>query len=115
MEEKVAIASLAALAQPVRLRIFCALVRAGSQGLTPSDLSAALGVPSSTLSFHLKELAHAGLAWQERNGRHLVYRASTEQIDGLLTYLTAHCCHDIDCCEEPPIPPPVPPAGTAQL
>jgi len=92
MEEKTAVSSLIALAQTMRLRIFRTLVGAGPQGLTPGALSATLGVPASTLSFHLKELLYSGLVSQERDGRNLIYRPSLEQMNGLLSYLTAHCC-----------------------
>ena len=61
MEEQDIIKALAALAQPLRLQAFRALVVAGPQGLTPGTISEALQVPPATLSFHLKELAHAGL------------------------------------------------------
>jgi len=93
MEEKAAIDSLAALAQAMRLRIFRALIGAGPRGMTPGALSAQLEVPASTLSFHLKELMHAGLVSQERDGRSLIYRPSIVQMDALLAYLSAHCCH----------------------
>ncbi len=96
MDEKHAVASLAALAQGMRLRIFRALVGAGPQGLTPGALSATLDVPASTLSFHLKELSHAGLVTQERDGRHLIYRPALERMNELLVYLTAHCCQGSD-------------------
>ncbi|UUX95518.1 ArsR/SmtB family transcription factor [Aquabacterium sp. J223] len=92
MDEAVAVAALAALAQPMRLRVFRALVGAGPDGLTPGVLSASLGVPASTLSFHLKELGHAGLVTQERDGRHLIYRPAIGHMNGLLDYLSAHCC-----------------------
>ena len=69
MDEKSAVAALAAIAQGMRLRIFRALVGAGPQGLTPGMLSAMLDVPASTLSFHLKELMHANLVTQQRDGR----------------------------------------------
>ncbi len=75
MDETLAVKSLAALAQDTRLRIFRALVVQGPQGLTPGQLSESLGVAGTALSFHLKELSHAGLVSQERNGRHLIYRA----------------------------------------
>jgi DNA-binding transcriptional ArsR family regulator len=94
MQEPTAVALLAALAQGMRLRIFRALVGAGPAGLTPGALSAALAVPGSTLSFHLKELMRAGLVSQERDGRHLIYRPSIDQMNALLNYLTAHCCQD---------------------
>ena len=61
MDEKAAVAALAALAQEARLRVFRALVGAGPEGMTPTALSALLDIPASTLSFHLKELVHAGL------------------------------------------------------
>lgn len=97
MEEKAAVASLAALAQGMRLRVFRALIGAAPQGMTPGALSATLGVPGSTLSFHLKELMHAGLVTQEREGRNLIYHPAIEQMNELLTYLTAHCCQGAAC------------------
>ena len=97
MNEKTAVAALAALAQGMRLRIFRALIGAGPQGMTPGALSATLDVPASTLSFHLKELMHARLVSQERDGRNLIYRPSIKQMNALLTYLTAHCCHGAAC------------------
>jgi DNA-binding transcriptional ArsR family regulator len=97
MEEKTAVATLAALAQGMRLRIFRVLIGAAPQGLTPGELSATLDVPGSTLSFHLRELTHAGLVTQEREGRNLIYRPSIAQMNELLTYLTAHCCQGADC------------------
>ena len=101
MDEQSAVASLAALAQGMRLRIFRALVGAGPQGLTPGALCATLDVPGSTLSFHLKELMHAGMVSQERDGRNLIYRPSLQQMNALLVYLTAHCCQASDgaACE----------------
>ena len=101
MQEPTAVALLAALAQGMRLRIFRALVGAGPVGLTPGALSAALAVPGSTLSFHLKELMRAGLVSQERDGRHLIYRPSIDQMNALLNYLTAHCCQGGPDCALP--------------
>lgn len=97
MNEQAAVASLAALAQGMRLRVFRALIGAGPQGMTPGALSATLDVPASTLSFHLKELMHAGLVSQQRDGRNLIYRPSIEQMNALLAYLTAHCCQGVAC------------------
>jgi DNA-binding transcriptional ArsR family regulator len=101
MEEKVAVTSLAALAQAMRLRVFRALVGAAPQGMTPGALSALLDVPASTLSFHLKELMNAGLVTQEREGRNLIYRPALRQMNELLAYLTAHCCMGQSCSELP--------------
>lgn len=97
MEEKTAVTSLAALAQPMRLRIFRALVGAGPHGMTPGGLTATLDVPASTLSFHLKGLLVSGLVSQERDGRHLIYRPELAHMNALLSYLTAHCCQGQAC------------------
>lgn len=101
MEEKNAVIALAALAQGMRLRIFRALVGAGPQGMTPGALSATLGVPASTLSFHLKELMHAGLVSQQRESRNLFYRPALDQMTDLLSYLSAHCCLGAGCAAVP--------------
>ena len=101
MEETEVVKALAALAQPVRLRIFRALVVAGADGLTPSVLVTDLAVTPSVLSFHLKELVHAGLASQERASRNLIYRANFAQMDGLLGYLTDNCCQGASCSVTP--------------
>jgi DNA-binding transcriptional ArsR family regulator len=97
MEEITAISSLAALAQTARLRVFRALVGAEPQGMTPGELGAMLDVSASTLSFHLKELMHAGLVTQAREGRNLIYRPSLVQMGQLVAYLTAHCCQGAGC------------------
>jgi ArsR family transcriptional regulator, arsenate/arsenite/antimonite-responsive transcriptional repressor len=102
MEEQAVAESLAALAQPLRLKVFRALVVAGPRGLTPGAMSEGAGVPSATLSFHLKELMSSGLVTQQRDGRFLIYRADFERMNGLLAYLTENCCEGNDCC--PPIP-----------
>ena len=100
MEENQVVKALAALAQPVRLQVFRALVVAGSDGLTPGHLSEGLGVPGATLSFHLKELMHSGLVSQERQSRNLIYRAEYAQMNALLGYLTENCCQGQACLDE---------------
>ena len=97
MQETDVVRALAALAQAVRLRVFRALVVAGPAGLTPGDLSAQLEVAANTLSFHLKELSHAGLISQERQGRNLIYRAAFDTMNALLAYLTENCCEGEAC------------------
>lgn len=99
MEENEVVRSLAALAHPARLQVFRALVVVGQSGLNPGTMADALGLPAATLSFHLKELVHAGLVTQERAGRHLVYRAAYDRMNGVLGYLTAHCCQGAECLE----------------
>lgn len=97
MEETIAIQSLAALAQAMRLRVFRSLVVAGPQGRLPGQLAEELDVAGATLSFHLKELVNAGLITQQRDGRNLIYRADFAQMNALLAYLTEHCCQGQGC------------------
>ena len=100
MEEKDVVKALSALAQPNRLQIFRTLVVAGKEGTTPGALGDALVLPAATLSFHLKELLHAGLVSQERKGRHLIYRAQYAQINAVLAYLSDNCCQGEPCLHE---------------
>jgi ArsR family transcriptional regulator, arsenate/arsenite/antimonite-responsive transcriptional repressor len=97
MDPNEVVKSLAALAQPVRLQVFRALVVSGKAGLTPGTMAEALDIPANTLSFHLKELAHAGLVTQERSSRHIIYRAAYDHMNELLGYLTENCCAGASC------------------
>lgn len=97
MEEQDILRCLSALSQAARLRAFRALVGAGPAGMTPGQLAEVLAVPSPTLSFHLKELAHAQLVSQTREGRHILYRARFDRMNALLAYLTDHCCAGQPC------------------
>lgn len=97
MEDKEVIKGLTALAQPLRLQVFRALVVVGDRGLTPGAIHEALGVPPATLSFHLKELVNSGLVTQERASRNLIYRAHYDHMNALLAYLTKNCCLGTGC------------------
>lgn len=97
MEIDIAVRALAALAHPLRLQLFRALVQAGPTGHNPGQLAEAFSLAPATLSFHLKELSHAGLAEAERDGRYLIYRAQFAQMDGLLAFLTENCCAGQPC------------------
>ena len=99
MDETNVIRALGALGQPLRLRVFRALVVAGQDGLTPGTMSGALGIPAATLSFHLKELVNAALVTQERASRHLIYRAAYGRMNALLGYLTENCCQGAECID----------------
>ena len=101
MDEETVVSSLAALAQPVRLKVFRALVVVGRGGLTPGAMAEGLSIPQNTLSFHLKELSNAGLVTQERVGRNIVYRAAYDRMNALLGYLTANCCQTVACAVDP--------------
>lgn len=100
MQEAQVIRSLSALAHEARLRVFRALVAAGPDGLTPSALAEQLGIASNALSFHLKELSHAELVSQERQGRNVLYRAAFPAMNGLLAYLVENCCEGAACIPE---------------
>ena len=97
MESQYVINALAALAQASRLRIFRALVVKGNEGLTPALLAEMMGMPANTLSFHLKQLMHADLISQERNGRNLIYRAQYDRMNAVLAYLSENCCKGQAC------------------
>ena len=97
MEENDIVRALAALAHPVRLQVFKALVVTGPSGLTPGAMQEGLAIPPATLSFHLKELMHAELVTQERDGRYLIYRAAYERMNALIGYLTENCCQGLAC------------------
>ena len=97
MQEAHVIRSLSALAHEARLRVFRALVVAGPAGLTPSTLAEQLGIAPNALSFHLKELSHAELVSQERQGRNVLYSAAFPAMNGLLAYLTENCCQGAAC------------------
>lgn len=97
METKPIIAALAALAQESRLAVYRLLVRAGPGGMSPGKIAAELGIPASSLSFHLKELAHAQLITATQDGRFLLYAANFDTVSGLITFLTENCCAGQDC------------------
>ncbi|HEY6095624.1 MAG TPA: metalloregulator ArsR/SmtB family transcription factor [Gallionellaceae bacterium] len=87
-----AVDALSALAQETRLAIFRLLVQAGKEGLAAGVLGERLGTPPATLSFHLKELAHARLVKSRSEGRYVIYSANYAEMDKLIAYLTEHCC-----------------------
>lgn len=100
MEEKDVVRALAALAHPIRLQVFRALVVAGKNGMTPGTMAEGLAIPPNTLSFHLKELGHAGLVSQERASRNIIYRAAFDHMNAVLGYLTENCCQGAACATE---------------
>ncbi len=97
METKSAIGALAALAQESRLAVFRLLVQAGPGGMAASKIAEHLGVPSSSLSFHLKELTHAGLIVPRQDGRFILYSASFATMNALVGFLTENCCGGNPC------------------
>jgi ArsR family transcriptional regulator, arsenate/arsenite/antimonite-responsive transcriptional repressor len=92
MDQKHAIAALGALAQETRLALFRLLVTCGPAGLSAGVIAEKLGVMPSSLSFHLQQLAHAGLITQRRLSRQLIYSAEYGTMNELMAYLTENCC-----------------------
>ena len=108
MQAVAAIEALSALAQEHRLALFRLLVQTGEQGMAAGAIADALGVPNSSLSFHLAQLNRVGLISQERRHRSLIYRANYGEMNALVGYLMENCCAGADCgndvgCEAPTI------------
>jgi len=97
MSEKQIIAALAALAQESRLGIYRLLVATGPQGVAASKIAEQLGMPASSLSFHLKELTHAGLIRPKQEGRSIIYSANFDTMNALVGFLTENCCGGNPC------------------
>ena len=92
MKTNEAVVALGALAQETRLSIFRALVQAGAEGLPAGRIAEAVGAPASTLSFHLKELAAAGLVKARQEGSFIFYMAEYGAMSELVSFLTEKCC-----------------------
>jgi DNA-binding transcriptional ArsR family regulator len=105
MELLQAVQMLDSLAQETRLEVFRLLVKAGDHGLAPGQIAEHLGVPPTTLSFHLKELKNAGIVRVDRHGRNLVYRADYDAMGSLLGFLGDECCVGVtisgECIPDP--------------
>jgi ArsR family transcriptional regulator len=101
METKIdstaAIAALGALAQEHRLGLFRLLVQAGEDGMPAGAIAEALGIPNSSLSFHLAQLSRAGLVRLERRHRSIIYRADYAAMNALVGYLMENCCGGASC------------------
>ena len=94
MQSTQALRALGALAQETRLAAFRILVRAGPEGLPAGRIAEELDVALPTLSFHLKELANAGLIRSQSVSRFVIYRANYPEMNALLGFLTENCCRD---------------------
>jgi ArsR family transcriptional regulator, arsenate/arsenite/antimonite-responsive transcriptional repressor len=98
MNSKQAVAALGAVAHEHRLAIYRLLVEKGPEGLPAGEVAERLGMPPSSLTFHLQQMLHAGLVTQRRLGRQLIYAADFAAMNGLVSYLTENCCgRGADC------------------
>lgn len=99
MKTSEVLAALAALSQETRLAVFRLLVQHAPEGLPAGQVGERLGIPAASLSFHLKELARAGLVVARPAGRFVWYRADVDAMNGLIGYLTENCCRSSAVCD----------------
>ncbi|MDD4914395.1 MAG: metalloregulator ArsR/SmtB family transcription factor [Methylococcales bacterium] len=92
MDIKSAVVALSALAQDSRLAIYRTLVQAGPQGMSAGKIGESVGIPPSSLSFHMKELSFASLVKSRQEGRFVIYSANFEVMNALLAFMTENCC-----------------------
>lgn len=92
MDSEAAIQALSALAQPSRLAVFRALVRAGPDGLAAGVVASRLALTPSTLSTHLGLLLQAGLIASRRESRSIIYSARFDRMGELMAFLAEDCC-----------------------
>lgn len=97
MDNTDVVAALAALAQESRLAAYRLLVSRGPEGLSVGEIGERLAIPGPTLSFHLKELAQAGLVTSRKESRFIYYAANFERMNALLAYMTENCCGGASC------------------
>ena len=97
MDTKAVLTALAALAQESRLAVFRLLIQAGPAGMAASKIAEQLAIAPSSLSFHLKELSHAGLLASKQDGRFVIYTANVDAMNGLIGFLTENCCGGLPC------------------
>ena len=97
MDGRSAIEALGALAQEHRLALFRLLVRAGEEGMAAGAIAETLGIPNSSLSFHLAQLSRAGLIGQRREHRSIIYSADYAKMNALVGYLMENCCAGAAC------------------
>jgi ArsR family transcriptional regulator, arsenate/arsenite/antimonite-responsive transcriptional repressor len=97
MNPDLVIRALGALAQEHRLAAFRLLVQAGAEGMAAGAIAERLGVPASSMSFHLAQLGHARLVTQRRESRSIIYAADYAAMNRLMGYLTENCCAGVPC------------------
>jgi DNA-binding transcriptional ArsR family regulator len=115
MENAIATRLFESLSSGIRLDLYRLLVKSGQDGMVAGQIAAALGLPASNVSFHLKGMTHAGLITVQQEGRFLRYRANLVLMLDLIAYLTEECCaghpeqcaslRAQSCCSEAVLPP----------
>lgn len=103
MIEQQILDSFGALSQQTRLRVVRTLVTAGPSGLAAGTIADSVNVSPSNISFHLKELEHAGLINARREARSIVYSANYDVLRQLARFMMENCCAGgkLDCSPQP--------------
>ncbi len=83
---------LAALGHVARLSILRAVVQAGPEGVTTTELQEQLDIPWTTLNHHLDRMVDAGLVAARRDGKSVFHTASYEALRALTDFLWEDCC-----------------------
>jgi ArsR family transcriptional regulator len=93
---------LAALGHVARLSILRAVVRAGPEGVSTTELQEKLDIPWTTLNHHLDRLVDAGLVAANREGKSVSHTADYKALRALTDFLWEDCCRDgkgaKECC-----------------
>lgn len=115
MDKPTATAVFESLASGIRLDAYRLLVRKGPEGMVAGEIAAALDLPPTNMSFHLKALVQARLASVEQEGRFQRFRANIPLMLDLIAYLTEECCaghpeqcmdlREASCCPPEVLPP----------
>ncbi|MGD1933741.1 MAG: ArsR/SmtB family transcription factor [Candidatus Phaeomarinobacter sp.] len=97
MKTNDAVEVFAALAQDTRLDVFRLLVKShdpdpSKGGLAAGEIASRMGIAPATLSFHLKELARAGLLVSRKDGRSIIYRVQFDKVSAIANFLLEDCC-----------------------
>ena len=93
MDDTIAIESLAAMAQPTRLKVFRRLLNAYPDQITAGEIARGCKVPHNTMSAHLAVLTRSGLVVARRAGRMMYYVADLDGFQSLVGFLMRDCCN----------------------
>jgi DNA-binding transcriptional ArsR family regulator len=106
MDKQLATAVFESLSSGVRLDVYRLLVKAAPDGMVAGEISSALALPPTNMSFHLKAMTNAQLVTVVQEGRYQRYRANLGLVQDLIGYLTAECCagHPEQCAETAQVP-----------
>lgn len=85
------------------MEVFRLLAQRGPAGLPAGEIGARVGLPATTLSFHVSRLAHAARVTPRRQGRSIVYTADYAAMQALMDFLLRSCCQESGCRPRAPL------------